>query len=273
MARKEDKYRPYRVDYFDASEIQDYDKALIRSVIVRAVTAIQAANMVRYNDPKGTGDGNFVDGRHIIRSYRFYKNIVHKRDVFKAVEDLFTANKAVAVMESIEDYRARTTKAEPVPFDRSSSIFPFEAIVNSTLPQAEKDRLLAGTGPDSPATQAVVADLKGMTEHDTHEQIMDTFVPDPGQPDISKFNLDAAAPVLHPEDLPYTDPNHVCTDKCIDFVPMNDPMPGTPTFLPPQPDYVSLEGNTLPLWLKLALFGGVGSVVLLIVLAVLCHGH
>ena len=27
--------------------------------------------------------------------------------------------------------------------------------------------------------------------------------------------------VIRPEDLPYTDPNHVCTDKCIDFVEIN----------------------------------------------------
>src|SRR5258708_2663369 len=94
MKRKEDKLRPYRVDYFKIDEMKDNDFALIRSVIVRTVTAADA--IMDFSE----------DNRVIIRARRYYKNLVHKKDVYKAVEDLFTANKAVAVMSVVEAYRA-----------------------------------------------------------------------------------------------------------------------------------------------------------------------
>jgi hypothetical protein len=99
MARKEDKLRPYRVDYFDISEMQQPDKALVQSVIVRAVTATEAIDEVANSAPP--------DLRIIVRAHRFYKKLgARKTNVYKAVEDLFTANKAVQVMQTIESYRA-----------------------------------------------------------------------------------------------------------------------------------------------------------------------
>src|SRR5271157_3280674 len=98
MARKEDKLRPYRVDYFDISEMQLPDKALVQSVIVRAVTATEAIDQ--------TARSAYADLRVVIRAYRFYKKLgTRKTDVYKAVEELFTANKAVTIMAAVEAYR------------------------------------------------------------------------------------------------------------------------------------------------------------------------
>ena len=303
--RKEDKLRPYRVDYFDIEEMQLPDKALVQSVVVRAVTASDAIDEVANSAPP--------DLRIIVRAYRFYKKLgARKKDVYKAVEDLFTANKAVEVMNQIEAYRreaidaqfravAGKMPADPLAsdptarrdaelsaaqcpfgypsgpngtahnckihkvedwasrFDRSSSVMGYESIANSTLPKEQKDRLLGKdpnghvtrfsdsslydevcnlcgatdatgkldlpcpakvidpgpkvwsgglkipipttqqqvidvyqthvpddvpmptSGPESVATKAVITDLDGMTAHDKHEQIMDNFVPTPGQ--------------------------------------------------------------------------------------------
>jgi len=200
------KLRPYRVDYFDIEEMKDNDLALVRSVIVRAVTSADAVYEVMEKPELNTTDlPSFV----LIRSYRFYKNLVHKKDVYKAVEDLFTANKAVKIMEQVEAYRAKrkarfmANEAYGSPsvsapghvtrysdsslydevcvncgatdtsgkLDQPCPVTP--AAVSAVTPTPEP----AGTGPDSPATKAVVADLQGMLAHDAHEQAMDTFVP------------------------------------------------------------------------------------------------
>lgn len=101
MPRKEDKLRPYRVDYFDINEMQLPDKALVQSVIVRAVTSEEAA--------KQAIEVPAARGRVLIRSYRFYKKLgARKQDVYKPIEDLFTANKAVTVMATVEAYRSKT---------------------------------------------------------------------------------------------------------------------------------------------------------------------
>lgn len=244
--RKEDKLRPYRVDYFDIEEMKDNDFALVRSEVVRAVTAINAIDTLLGNYPAHAD-------RIIIRAGRYYKNVTHK-DVFKPIEDLFTANKAVTIMEGIETYR-RKKNEKPCPtcgkgidndgdgncavctspvyqaqqaapavsntpnghFTRfsDSSLYdevctncgatdtsgklnqpcpnaPVAVVPDHTTPdpafgveKATFYKTSAGTqiqppptsGPDSPATVAVVADLNGMLAHDEHEQAMDTFVP------------------------------------------------------------------------------------------------
>jgi hypothetical protein len=104
LARKENKLRPYRVDYFDIPEMQK-DRALVKSVVIRAVTAQQAKNGVLWDDPTLSGNGAFTEGRIIIRAYRFYKNTPASKEVLKPVEDLFTVNKAIEVMEVVEKYR------------------------------------------------------------------------------------------------------------------------------------------------------------------------
>lgn len=292
--RKEDKLRPYRVDYFDVNEMKDNDKALVRSVIVRDVTADAAADQVWPSEDK------FIV---IIRAYRFYKKLVHKKDVYKAVEDLFTANRAVKVMDLIEDYRAvkaempcpkcgigidnngdgdcatcasasykqmQEVAADPVcPYgyteenpgtlhdcpihssDRSShtmGMYLSEAAVKAPqVPVMTKEE--AGTGPDSPATQVALADLKGMLTHDAHEQAMDTFVPDPT---MEYVNI---PPVLR-------FPN---ASASVCGVP--EAAPSTLTYSPHRiSDFIS------PLVGKIAVFLGVGAALVWIVLSVIHCG-
>jgi hypothetical protein len=325
MARKEDKLRPYRVDYFDINEMQLPDKALVQSVIVRAVTATEAIDEVANSAPP--------DLRIIVRAYRFYKKLgVRKTNVYKAVEDLFTANKAVQVMQTIESYRAgkdadaasarRSAELEaaqcpfgypsgpngtahdckihkvsdwsyvvpgsdgnytnghitrysdsslydevctlcgatdasgkldqpcpskvidpdpktwsgglkiPIPTTQQQVIDVYQTKVPDDVP-------LPTSGPDSIATQAVIADLDGMTAHDTHEQIMDTFVPLPGQGADSvdkSAQLSIPPPPAH---TPFLTTCPVCDGPCKgdyaakkDFpigksLPYSDPTPET----------------------------------------------
>jgi hypothetical protein len=188
--RKENKLRPYRVDYFDIDEMKDNDLCLVKSVIVRAVTSAEAI----YHDTVAQ------DGRIILRASRFYKKLVHKKDIYKAVEELFSANKAVKIMDTVEAYRAKKT-APPAPV--------------VTIPQPP---VQVTTGPDSPATVAVVADLNGMLAHDAHEQTMDTFVatsipdgkrlPDPTNalPVLTKHWQGCACPVCEAQKLPTVTP-------------------------------------------------------------------
>jgi hypothetical protein len=109
MARKEEKQRPYRVDYFDIAEMK-IDKVLVRSQVIRAVTAKDAADQVLYEGKTSM----LATGRIIIRSTRFYKKLVQK-ETYKAVEDMFTTNKAIQVMEVVEKWRALQSTPAPAP--------------------------------------------------------------------------------------------------------------------------------------------------------------
>ena len=107
MARKQDKLRPYRVDYFNIDEMKDNDMALVRSEIVRAVTSAEAAShVVDYNEALPLV---------LIRSYRFYKKITNNGTTYKAVEDLFSEKNALIVMEEVEKYRAGLAAAAAAP--------------------------------------------------------------------------------------------------------------------------------------------------------------
>jgi len=228
MARKEDKLRPYRVDYFDIEEMRDNDLALIRSEIVRAVTSNEAIS--RVCETRHT-----PDNRVVIRSYRFYKNLVHKKDVYKAIEDLFSANEAVKVMERVEAYRAKFNAPLAVPETGAtsqhvtrmsdSSLYdevcvncgatdasgklnqPCPSALMTPVPQPPVLTLeQAKTGPDSPATKAVVADMQGMIDHDAHEQAMDKFVPD--VPEGKRFPDPTNTPITTPPVLEFSGYNY-----------------------------------------------------------------
>ena len=328
MARKEDKLRPYRVDYFDIDEMRDYDQALVKSVLVRAVTADAAiANFVAY------------DNRVFIRAYRFYKNLTHKKDVYKAVEDLFSANKAVEIMERVEAYRQKATApVAPVTADPTghvtrfsdSSLYdevctkcgatdtsgeldqpcPAAAPQPATLTQllaevrnhpegspeqkaaiikyltaldAEPTEVITEnlkaldaepieviteclkaldvptTGPDSPATVAVVADLQGMLAHDAHEQAMDTFKP--AVPEGKRFPDPTNAPITDPTPVAGRAPTSWTFglgDPIVEKPIEPDQAVGSEARPPlniPMPDASHDEG--MPLWGKLILFGSV----------------
>jgi hypothetical protein len=98
MPRKENKLRPYRVDYFDLNEMNAADQALVQSTIVRAVTAFEAADLAR------TDNGVWNEGRTVIRAHRYYKPLKYT-PTFKNLEDLFPPKWVPKVKASIEDMR------------------------------------------------------------------------------------------------------------------------------------------------------------------------
>lgn len=189
MARKVDKMRPYRVDYLDYTEVRD-GKAIVHSALIRAVTAADAKAAVESSQ------------REIVRAYRFYRPLPNPKSRFTAFEKLFSANKVQSVRDRYEGWKELMTATKAPDYAPT-------------------------TGPDSPETKAVVADLQGYIDHDKHEQLMDTFSPE-GQIDrtvpndpfpfgtpfeyrldpIKTIDLDVAAPVLSPApDLPESNVN------------------------------------------------------------------
>jgi len=98
--RKQDKQRPYRIDYFIHDEMLK-DRALVRSIVIRDVTADDAEQKLAQH----LGfDRTFT----VIRSYRFYKKLTAepKKKVYKAVDELLSAKKAIEVMTEIENRKA-----------------------------------------------------------------------------------------------------------------------------------------------------------------------
>lgn len=260
MARKADKLRPYRVDYFDIPEMKG-DRALVRSTIVRNVTAQGARDQVLYGIE---APPVLASGRVIIRAYRYYKNAPAK-ETFKAVEDLFTVNKAVEVMEVVEKFRAVLVApvAAPVP------VCPY----GYTKEDEDNGRMTAHNCAvhtnNSPCGTAEIHD-NNYTDPDKPSGILDL----PTRP----IDLDAAAPVIHPAptavEIPnYTFPDHavIPTQPAVFDYP-TDLMPGTPDFRNPPPANEPFPGP-MPLWLKLALFCGVAATTVILVLAILHGGH
>lgn len=212
--RKQSKLRPYRVDYFDIEEMKDTDLALVRSSVVRAVTATTAAELVAHPRAEGIiAVGIDLNRLVIIRAYRFYKNLSHKNDVYKAVEDLFPANEAIKVMERVEAYRAApAAPALPVPdvthatrlsdsslydevcvncgaTDTSGKLdqpcpAPVDALkvqIAAVAAARETDMAQNLSGPTGPATVAAVTDLQGIVAHDarTYGFLEASSVPEP----------------------------------------------------------------------------------------------
>jgi len=99
--RKEDKQRPYRIDYFLHEEMLK-DRALVRSAVTRATTAEEAKGGMR--SLLCTNQyGN--DGYTIIRAYRFYKKLSAepKKKTYIEIAKLLPAQKAIDVMTAIEN--------------------------------------------------------------------------------------------------------------------------------------------------------------------------
>lgn len=305
------KLRPYRVDYFDIEEMKDNDLALVRSVVVRAVTAGDAIYEITARPELNTTN---YPSLVVIRAYRYYKNLVHKKDVYKAVEDLFTANKAVEVMETVEAYRRKKSGGHVTRLS-DSSLYD-EVCTNcgatdasgklnqpcpATAPAPEPTPAAApATGPDSPATKAVVADLQGMLSHDAHEQAMDTFIPQV-TPGITTPQLQAAVGTKEPftvrtsnGKLGVLDPTatneaaKTPTSK-VTYKSIGMPWLHHDTEPPIEPDQaVGPTGRpkyfndsppppppnvfgNFPLWAKIFLFLGVLAITILTVLALLHH--
>lgn len=265
--RKEDKLRPYRIDYFDIEEMKDNDLALVRSTVIRAVTAEEAEyKLLESPEFWKKGDYPSLVG---IRAYRYYKKLgAHKKDVYKAVEDLFSANKALKVMAHIENYRSKVAQSAMIPPQNVKEVeLPAAQRIDAT-PTLQKGVSEPGTGPDSAATKAVVADMQGMIDHDRHEQLMDTFVPasvPEGKtfPDPKNVPVTAPVPAATPE--PLIEPDEAVGPAA------------RPDFVPPAgfgPDFVSKGAEKpMPLWLKVGLFASALGFVTLVVLAILHHAR
>jgi hypothetical protein len=154
------------------------DKALVRSIVVRAVNAEEAQN--RFVHEVWSGRGFTIirayRGFTIIRAYRFYKTLSAepKKKTYIAIDKLLSAKEAIAVMTAIE---------------------------NRHVPIVIRPEDL-GIKPQA-AVEPVVK------------------VIDPG-PNCWSGGLKIPAPAVRPEDLPQDHPDHVCTDKCYDIVPLND---------------------------------------------------
>jgi hypothetical protein len=101
-----------------------------------------------------------------IRAYRFYKKLP-KEPGLVSIEKLFSPAKINKVLEEIE----------------------------ACLPTS---------GPDSPATKAVMKDFNAMMAHDKHEQAMDTFVPQV-TPDTTTPQLQAVKETKGPITVRTTD--------------------------------------------------------------------
>jgi hypothetical protein len=97
-SRKENKLRPYRVDYFLHQEMLK-DKCLVRSKIVRAVTAKEASDDLASILP--ISDGELT----IIKSARFYKTLSAepKKKTYIPIDKLLSAKAAIEVMTEIEN--------------------------------------------------------------------------------------------------------------------------------------------------------------------------
>jgi hypothetical protein len=303
MARKEDKLRPYRIDYFDIDEMKDVDLALIRSTVVRAVTSDLAIDQFASSAP--------ATGRIVVRCHRFYKKLgAHKKDVYKAIEDLYAPKAAAQMMDIIEGFRQDQAQTAAGLFDApdttghvtrmsDSSLYDEVCIhcgatdasgkLNEPCPSNMGDGIVSealehynammadhatpdpaygvqkatfyknssGTtvqtppitpchcsfafpmsseamvlhmqtfhnvpptsGPDSPPTKAVVADLQGMLAHDAHEQIMDKVVVDSTDAEGRRFPTPANT-LEHGDDIAaaVSGTNPFQTPAPADFVP------------------------------------------------------
>jgi hypothetical protein len=109
--RKENKARPYRVDFINAVEVQ-YGKAQVHSAIVRAVTAGEAKEgMVTVKE--------HMAGVHYIpiKAYRFYKKLPQESSDFVAIAALFPGKRAAAVTAEVQTVQqgARTEQDTPTP--------------------------------------------------------------------------------------------------------------------------------------------------------------
>jgi hypothetical protein len=304
LARKENKLRPYRVDYFDIPEMQK-DRALVKSVVIRAVTAQQAKNGVLWDDPTLSGNGAFTEGRIIIRAYRFYKNTPASKEVLKPVEDLFTVNKAIEVMEVVEKYRRLIIDEQ---FKAAAGNFPADPLADVKvidpgpnawsgglkipIPQPTcpygytKEDEAAGTMtahvcaihekrdayPPLPTTDpaAVESTLKVAAEVAACDHGNATNAPvetcNHGEPSCGTPEIAAANDYADP-DVIYPAPTAV---EVPDYVlSTTDPGPQWKDVPPANEPFP----GPMSLWAKLALFGVVGFFAVIIVIAILTCGH
>ena len=165
------KVRPYRIDYFKHSEIQGA-KVRLHSLIVNACTA---------NDAR-----KFIDdsGCTVIKAYRYYQKLGRERKAYVLLESLVSKKRAAQIIENIQRLQeekdpAPPESAEPIP----AAIVTPPPVAPAPVTEEVYDPLRI-TGPESPATKAVMEDYNNMMSHDTHEQMMDNFVLNADEPPV-----------------------------------------------------------------------------------------
>jgi hypothetical protein len=139
------------------------DKALVRSKIVRAVTAKEASDDLASILPISAGELT------VIRAYRFYKTLSAepKKKTYIEIDKLLPAKKAIEVMTTIEN-RKQPIVIRPEDLGIERPVYA-------------------------------------------------------GQPfPIVKLGEPQPATIIDPTTLPPDHPDHVCTDKCYDIVPLNE---------------------------------------------------
>lgn len=105
MGPKSTKLRPYRVDYFDISEMKG-ERAVLRSKLVRTPTAEEAKKQV---SELGWPRGNRV----IVRAHRFYKKLSKDKLAPVALETLYPDVRVSEVLEQIKSYRTTSGPTSP----------------------------------------------------------------------------------------------------------------------------------------------------------------
>lgn len=198
---KPKKLRPYRVDYFIWEEMLK-DKALVRSVIVRAVTADIAKCTIGDSRISRANPG---DNFSIIRAYRFYKKLTAEpiRKTYIAIDKLLPAKKAIEVMTEIENRKFPIVlRPEDLPYTDPNHVctekcYSFQVIEDSVSEVAEKLRQMSVKEvqklPDLPASN--VANTSGEYTADSIEVLKGMDKPRSG---YWITELDVAAPIVNP---------------------------------------------------------------------------
>lgn len=173
--RKEDKQRPYRVDYFLWDEMQK-DKALVRSTVIRAVTALDAELQL------GLGSHPSNEGT-VIRSYRFYKKLSAEpvRKTYFAVDKLFSAKKAVEIMTAIEDRKAPTViRYEDLGLNPQAAqpavVVPTPVFIPEWAPDADTSNVTAGRPEPMPSEEYSAASVELLKRLDKERQEAEPFI-------------------------------------------------------------------------------------------------
>jgi hypothetical protein len=271
MPRKEDKKRPYRVDYIRRNEVKGR-KAFVHSVIIRTTTAVDA-KLLLIAEAKLYEN----DDIEIIRSRRYYKKL-GKTPVEASLSRLFGPKRTASILRDIERDKNRAS-ATPgydsldddksqagttVTADEISGKNALEKALKDYRKQYEAGLTVGGPSPTSDVAEYHTTQKPPVTlpEH-SGAVLKQTFSFSAPQPDTVRglgfpdhpvvptkdavfdhqIDLDKAAPILHPapEEPKVIDPGPNCWSGGLKIpMPTGAAVPPVdPTTLPPShPDHV-----------------------------------
>jgi hypothetical protein len=302
---KKGKLRPFRVDYFDVHEMTDGDLALVRSVVVRTVTKKEAKASVIADGFDTSRDDR---ARFIINCERFYKKLSAqpKKKVYRSVEQLFGEKKALKVMDQIEQCKpviviTPEMLKPPVVIDPGPNAWSGGLKIPLPAPTSGPD------SPDTQKAVADLTGFISGDKHEQVMDtfVASTPIPEGHRfPNPDTFDLDAAAPIVNPapehgDEIaaaltavevntnfglpPYEwcpkHPRHYklnCTackleaEDAAYVAGSSRAEPTTDWVLANNAEPLRFKDSLpLPTWAKLAMFGGITALVLVIILAIL----